>query len=445
MAVLEWYYAKNGVQHGPVSAVELKQLADEGQLTSADLVWREGMEEWIPARKVKGLFVEDVQAAEPKPVDAPPESTPPESTPPESTPPQPTVQTFEKSSAAFEPSPQPDHGHVFDLLLLSARRQFTANFVRLTTEMFTAAGRYGLYAAMVLLFVFSLWLGLTTNKVNTILLGTAAVVMLVVLQYSADRYFEALDKLNQSTSSRMSSTAFLDCFALLHILGGLVALLGLAVTGVETEAFVLILPAVAGFTLCQYVAILALNHEALGIAIDPNTGAGEEAIGILSFFAKLTLRIVPVAFGLGIASGTILLIFACLLMLLPIGSDQIDTALGIEAAEPADKLAVPEEPSPMPVSGAFQMPLGGGGGEVEATAGSQEQTAESSDANATFQTLAARLMAQSATGVLIVFAALPFFSYVFFLFYYLLIDVIRAILSVPSKLDDLAAEEAVSE
>lgn len=91
------------------------------------------------------------------------------------------------------------------------------------------------------------------------------------------------------------------------------------------------------------------------------------------------------------------------------------------------------------------MPLGGGGGEVEATAGSQEQTAESSDANATFQTLAARLMAQSATGVLIVFAALPFFSYVFFLFYYLLIDVIRAILSVPSKLDDLAAEEAVSE
>ena len=52
----EWHYAKDGNQHGPVSASELKQLAASGTLATGDLVWKEGMDEWKPASKVKGLF-----------------------------------------------------------------------------------------------------------------------------------------------------------------------------------------------------------------------------------------------------------------------------------------------------------------------------------------------------------------------------------------------------
>lgn len=52
----EWYYERNGQQHGPVIVEKLKELAASGQLQPADLVWREGMAEWAQARKVKGLF-----------------------------------------------------------------------------------------------------------------------------------------------------------------------------------------------------------------------------------------------------------------------------------------------------------------------------------------------------------------------------------------------------
>jgi hypothetical protein len=52
----EWYYARNNQQFGPVSAPELKRLTLSGQLSPDDLVWRDGMGEWEPAAKVRGLF-----------------------------------------------------------------------------------------------------------------------------------------------------------------------------------------------------------------------------------------------------------------------------------------------------------------------------------------------------------------------------------------------------
>ena len=55
----EWYYSAEGEEHGPVSAAELRQFATSGQLQSDDLVWKEGLDEWVEARKIKGLFPTD--------------------------------------------------------------------------------------------------------------------------------------------------------------------------------------------------------------------------------------------------------------------------------------------------------------------------------------------------------------------------------------------------
>ncbi len=52
----QWYYSRNGEQLGPVSMAELQRLAAGGQLQPDDLVWRDGMHAWIPARTARGLF-----------------------------------------------------------------------------------------------------------------------------------------------------------------------------------------------------------------------------------------------------------------------------------------------------------------------------------------------------------------------------------------------------
>lgn len=52
----QYHYSHNGESLGPVSVEQLRQLAASGQLTPSDLVWREGLAEWVPAGRLKGLF-----------------------------------------------------------------------------------------------------------------------------------------------------------------------------------------------------------------------------------------------------------------------------------------------------------------------------------------------------------------------------------------------------
>ncbi len=49
----DWFHAANGTQQvGPVSAEQLAALFGSGEITAATLVWREGLDNWLPLRRV---------------------------------------------------------------------------------------------------------------------------------------------------------------------------------------------------------------------------------------------------------------------------------------------------------------------------------------------------------------------------------------------------------
>ena len=52
----EWYYSVDGDRQGPISAGELKKLADAGTVKPGDLVWKDGMSDWVQAKSIKGLW-----------------------------------------------------------------------------------------------------------------------------------------------------------------------------------------------------------------------------------------------------------------------------------------------------------------------------------------------------------------------------------------------------
>jgi hypothetical protein len=73
----EWYYTTNKQQMGPVSWDELRQLAGAGLLKPSDLVWTDGMSEWVKAVRQNDLFAAEGPAskgvtAPRSEVDAPP-------------------------------------------------------------------------------------------------------------------------------------------------------------------------------------------------------------------------------------------------------------------------------------------------------------------------------------------------------------------------------------
>lgn len=51
-----WFYTRGGKRMDPVSMAELRRLAAQGFLKPTDMVWREGMPDWIRASAAQGLF-----------------------------------------------------------------------------------------------------------------------------------------------------------------------------------------------------------------------------------------------------------------------------------------------------------------------------------------------------------------------------------------------------
>lgn len=51
-----WFYSIDNEEIGPVSSQVLKQLAKSGSIQPFDLVWKEGMSDWVEAQQIKGLF-----------------------------------------------------------------------------------------------------------------------------------------------------------------------------------------------------------------------------------------------------------------------------------------------------------------------------------------------------------------------------------------------------
>ena len=52
MAEATWYYARNNQQLGPVTLDALRGMVASGEIGGTDLVWTQGMAQWLPARSV---------------------------------------------------------------------------------------------------------------------------------------------------------------------------------------------------------------------------------------------------------------------------------------------------------------------------------------------------------------------------------------------------------
>lgn len=72
-----WYVSINGESQGPFADAQLRELVSTGRLGPSDLVWRDGMAEWVGAGTLKGLFP---SGATPPPLPTPPRPATPTAT-----------------------------------------------------------------------------------------------------------------------------------------------------------------------------------------------------------------------------------------------------------------------------------------------------------------------------------------------------------------------------
>lgn len=51
----EWYYGREDQQYGPIDDASIKARIATGEVSPHDLVWKEGMEKWLPLSQVSEL------------------------------------------------------------------------------------------------------------------------------------------------------------------------------------------------------------------------------------------------------------------------------------------------------------------------------------------------------------------------------------------------------
>ena len=55
-----WYFSgAGGAKNGPVTAAQLQELARQGIVNGETLVWKEGLKEWVPATRIRGLKIKE--------------------------------------------------------------------------------------------------------------------------------------------------------------------------------------------------------------------------------------------------------------------------------------------------------------------------------------------------------------------------------------------------
>jgi len=72
-----WYVLKGIKRLGPFSNAEMRGLASSGKLVPEDMIWKDGLDGWVKASKLKGVFQvqPEIQEVSPPPIESEPETS----------------------------------------------------------------------------------------------------------------------------------------------------------------------------------------------------------------------------------------------------------------------------------------------------------------------------------------------------------------------------------
>jgi len=101
----DWFYGKDGTQHGPVSEQKIKHLLFSNEIEASTIVWHEGMTDWLPANQLP-----EFQSALPStPSDPSPPAVQPTQVPPTGSTPAPTTPAQSPIYAPGQASQSPNY------------------------------------------------------------------------------------------------------------------------------------------------------------------------------------------------------------------------------------------------------------------------------------------------------------------------------------------------
>lgn len=201
--------------------------------------------------------------------------------------------------------------NLIDIFLGKLRNGYLLNFFESNQKALTQYGLYGLYLSALVGLIMSVTIPIKYDAIEwetSLTYGFGFSFLCTFAHYIAVKFLPNIDSILSSTPSLMSSNSFLDVFAVLFFISGICFLLGGIGMAISKESFEEFIYGLFGFIFCEYLLALCLKPELLNISIQKNTSSAQELLGVVSFFFKSALKLVPIIFGTTIIFGLLSLL-----------------------------------------------------------------------------------------------------------------------------------------
>jgi hypothetical protein len=295
----KWFYSQNGQQAGPVSFQRLKSLAEAGTIHRNDLIWHEGLTDWILAEDQPGIFSNPHRSKSKARISSP--------------------------GTGSRPSIQAQTV-VWDILLETLRDTTSDKILSDIYRIAVQISSLTLTAASILLATFVLILGVKHDSLEACLWGLIGFAVISTSKFIGVHLSIAADELIQSTPNRLSSKRFTSTVAARYLLAAFsFSAIGFFYAlkfsdgffhwkSIDERWFVIAFAIQIPFS-ALYAALAALHTGYMNITIDDGINAAHEGIAIRSFGLKLAIRFAAIWFATGSLLGFLSLLWANILIL----------------------------------------------------------------------------------------------------------------------------------
>jgi hypothetical protein len=180
-------------------------------------------------------------------------------------------------------------------------------------QRFLTLGNWAFFTAAVLIILDLLVIGVAAESGKFVVGALVFIPAAIIGLYVALKMIGAVEPLIQSTRTELTSSAFLDVMGLTAVVAAVLGLIWGIVQALDQTAMQPLYIGITQFVFFAYAAGVALNPGTINVHITRDATIGQEAVGILTFFMKVTYKFVPFWFGLGLLLATIMALETLLL------------------------------------------------------------------------------------------------------------------------------------
>lgn len=194
--------------------------------------------------------------------------------------------------------------HPIDLFIEFFRQQVAPDYPATAARHAAIVGVFVTYASIVCILIRAATLATGRDARLPIQIGLALAITLFVLQFVACRLLASLETMISANPSRLGSLALPDTVCVTVLLFTVVGAVGGAISAFTDRSTPQAEAAFIWLIVGLHAACVAVRPRELGFVIDPRVHVAEEAVGVVRFFVRLALRLVPLLFATGVIFGT---------------------------------------------------------------------------------------------------------------------------------------------